>query len=961
MASLSPYSWLSLFDTFLCTAVATLLLIKGRRQAWILILLLYALSVWISEPWIWYFLPPDRRVAVVQYIYCIATTLPTLYIMFARSVMEKPIWGIPTRISAVVALLLLTILRNPLFSKGALFTDHGIFLIAGPLYPVFVAYFAAVGTYVLIVLWWAYHKSEGLKKNRLKWVGLAWICANLSGSIHFNSSFTFHEPISHDVFAISFISLLGYAIVKRRLYDIELLTRNAAGQIGTMILVALPLVIGRFLGPVLPALGLAARLQMLGVATTAILFASLLLTLLQDYDNPHAQRLCAVFLFGALWNITLVVWVFPRAQFSAFSARMSAMCICGLLLTWANYRRGYFEEAAVSRSMLFRLWCLSAIILMGITLFTPLVVRSVALNPLDPHLLRPLPGAGYRLYALWCIVSFLGIVAWIGYHVRRRSVRLSARSIGFLFGSIATAVLAGITYVMYAQGRLSLPLLGLLEIASGMMMIDTFQSQPRSGRLSKVFGWDRMTLALLVPFAVGACLNGPAWRQMTAVLLLTFSMPRILREIQQSVETWVDQYLYREKYSYLAEIHRIADDIFRFTNIPDLLKHLVNDLTQRARLIWVGVWLFDLAEGRYELRQKSDPKQALHLQPEAFAKVPFLKKDALLQCLEKERRLIIAEELVLASDPGAQAALERSAGTQLQKLNLAAAFPVYIEKKLIGFIGFGPKDDFTMFHEADYASLSELGQKAERAIGQTYLLYEQSLMLSKLAHDTLNSLHALGMILSVLNNGMIGPVNPMQKKQLAIAIAQQHLIQECLTDLRELERLVMMRMQGTWRMEPYNLAQVAEEAVKAYHPRAEEKQVSLKSRTIPIPEAVGDARAVRRVIDNLIVNALKFTPEGGQIDVLVAPIGANLRITVTDTGPGIPPEELPRVFDPFYSGPTGLKIAGGTGLGLAVVKEVTALHKGGVHVESVVGRGTTFIIDLPSTGRSEPIIIGKSG
>ena len=93
----------------------------------------------------------------------------------------------------------------------------------------------------------------------------------------------------------------------------------------------------------------------------------------------------------------------------------------------------------------------------------------------------------------------------------------------------------------------------------------------------------------------------------------------------------------------------------------------------------------------------------------------------------------------------------------------------------------------------------------------------------------------------------------------------------------------MMRMQGTWRMEPYDLAEVVDDAVKAYQSRAGAKKITLVNQSEGAPEAIGDARAVRRVIDNLIVNALKFTPEGGHIRVTVIPHGPDLRPTVSQT------------------------------------------------------------------------------
>ena len=83
----------------------------------------------------------------------------------------------------------------------------------------------------------------------------------------------------------------------------------------------------------------------------------------------------------------------------------------------------------------------------------------------------------------------------------------------------------------------------------------------------------------------------------------------------------------------------------------------------------------------------------------------------------------------------------------------------------------------------------------------------------------------------------------------------------------------------------------------------------------------------------------------------VQPAGANLRLTVSDTGAGVPPEDLPRIFDPFYQGSNHPGLVQGTGIGLSNVKEFVNLHKGSLRVDSGLEHGTTFVIELPSISR----------
>ncbi len=106
-----------------------------------------------------------------------------------------------------------------------------------------------------------------------------------------------------------------------------------------------------------------------------------------------------------------------------------------------------------------------------------------------------------------------------------------------------------------------------------------------------------------------------------------------------------------------------------------------------------------------------------------------------------------------------------------------------------------------------------------------------------------------------------------------------------------------------------------------------------------------DPTRVRQVVTNLLSNALKFTPAGGAVRLELAPAGTGAVIRVSDTGPGIPPDELPHVFDRFFRG-RGAR-AGGSGVGLTVARELVRAHGGEIEVESAPGRGTTFTVRLP--------------
>jgi signal transduction histidine kinase len=131
---------------------------------------------------------------------------------------------------------------------------------------------------------------------------------------------------------------------------------------------------------------------------------------------------------------------------------------------------------------------------------------------------------------------------------------------------------------------------------------------------------------------------------------------------------------------------------------------------------------------------------------------------------------------------------------------------------------------------------------------------------------------------------------------------------------------------------------------------AQQSDLELRGQiTSQVPLVLGDPEHLRKVVDNLIANALKFTPAGGTVTVSLKGTSDEVILQVTDTGIGIPEEHMERVFDRFYQvDGTTRRRHGGSGLGLALVKEIVESHGGSVTVESMVGKGSTFSVRLPA-------------
>jgi PAS domain S-box-containing protein len=167
-------------------------------------------------------------------------------------------------------------------------------------------------------------------------------------------------------------------------------------------------------------------------------------------------------------------------------------------------------------------------------------------------------------------------------------------------------------------------------------------------------------------------------------------------------------------------------------------------------------------------------------------------------------------------------------------------------------------------------------------------------------------------------------------------------------DLLDISRIIAGKIRLDVR--PVDLSAVIAGAITTVKPAADVKGIRIQSILDPRCDLIcGDADRLQQVVWNLLANAVKFTPKGGRVEVLLKCVDSHVQLIVADTGRGIRPEFMPYVFDRFRQAePSATRVFGGLGLGLAIVRQLVELHGGTVHCESAgEGRGATFIVRLP--------------
>jgi signal transduction histidine kinase len=222
----------------------------------------------------------------------------------------------------------------------------------------------------------------------------------------------------------------------------------------------------------------------------------------------------------------------------------------------------------------------------------------------------------------------------------------------------------------------------------------------------------------------------------------------------------------------------------------------------------------------------------------------------------------------------------------------------------------------------------------------------KSEFLANMSHELRTPLNAIIGFSEVLSERMFGEINDKQAEYIGdILQSGQHLL-SLINDILDLSKIEAGRME--LELSDFDLPSTIENTLILVRERALRRGIEL-GRTVD--ERLGtiraDERKVKQVLLNLLSNALKFTPEGGNIDVRATVNDGAAEISVTDTGVGIAPEEQEAVFEEFRQVGTASKKVEGTGLGLAISRKFIELHGGRIWVNSQIGSGSTFAFTLP--------------
>ncbi|MBW2108518.1 MAG: response regulator [Deltaproteobacteria bacterium] len=219
--------------------------------------------------------------------------------------------------------------------------------------------------------------------------------------------------------------------------------------------------------------------------------------------------------------------------------------------------------------------------------------------------------------------------------------------------------------------------------------------------------------------------------------------------------------------------------------------------------------------------------------------------------------------------------------------------------------------------------------------------------LSMVSHELKAPLSSLLMQISVVHDGLAGELTDKQRELLAKAKDKTKGMITLVNDLLDYRRIEEGK--SIQRIESLDCSKILQRTIELMRPSARDKEVVINTQIASgLPPFSGDRGGMEAIFVNIISNAIKYTPKGGNIEISLNQAGRDIRFKVVDSGIGIPPGDLDRIFEKFYRIKTEqTRRISGSGLGLSIVKGIVDAHNGSIHVESKVGKGTTFIVSLP--------------
>lgn len=248
-------------------------------------------------------------------------------------------------------------------------------------------------------------------------------------------------------------------------------------------------------------------------------------------------------------------------------------------------------------------------------------------------------------------------------------------------------------------------------------------------------------------------------------------------------------------------------------------------------------------------------------------------------------------------------------------------------------------------------SISRRLRQREKVLEEANLQLEEndhrkSEYVLRVTHGIKEHLSSIQACLEPVSAGITGELNPRQFDLIQRAVRRT---EKLMFFVRALLQLTRIKLSKDVKADYFSLKSLVPEAVGYISSKAKDKNIRVTYSIVPGVDRIKGAKEyIQEVLTNILANSVKYTPQGGKIDMKIRDAGDRVLIEISDNGIGIPADELPRIFEEFYRASNAKELErDGTGLGLSIAKQVIEIHGGRIWVESEEGKGSKFSIELP--------------
>jgi len=423
--------------------------------------------------------------------------------------------------------------------------------------------------------------------------------------------------------------------------------------------------------------------------------------------------------------------------------------------------------------------------------------------------------------------------------------------------------------------------------------------------------------------------------------------------LRSRIQDIIDRTFFRRHLDYDRTLSRWSEELSTSIQFADLSRLLLNEVPQQLTLSRAWLLVLNKEATRLEPLAAGDVMEAQlsGKVPEAQPSGMGLAADSDLATRLFSQKVIVLDnhDLAVWHEAGARVVLPLVSGKQLLGIYLLGekmSGELYLRQELDLLRTFANQATVAIANARLYEQVRAFSQELEKKVEERTRELRESL--SAVYHELRTPITAIQGYSELVLDGGAGPVTDKQVRYMTIVQNNVHRLAALVTDLAEVSQIETGRLKI--RPEPLDLRTAAEDTVASLAGLIEEKELKVEIQPVSTaPVVQGDYRRVVQILTNLIGNACRYTPVGGQITISFQPVDGVMLTTVRDTGIGVRPDELERIFERFYRSDDPLvRDQRGTGLGLSIAKSLVELHGGRIWVESEVGKGSEFGFTLPA-------------